>query len=297
MKTTFLTLGILLFFLFCGQRTIAQTEIDSTKLYQVETIDGNKYIGKILDKNAETITLDTKQLGTITLQMSNIERLELIDSERLVEGRYWAKNLLSRRYFFGPNAFTLEKGEGYYQNTWILFNQVSLGVSKNVTIGVGLVPLFLFGGTATPVWITPKVAFKAADKFHLGAGGLFGTVIGESEGGFGIAYGIGTIGTSDINATLGLGYGVAGGEWADRPTISVSAMARVNRNTYLMTENYFLSSETETVSISFIGGRTVWERISLDYGLVIPLSEIGDSFIAIPWLSLVIPFRPKSRVN
>jgi hypothetical protein len=299
MKKSLLHLGLALFLLFAGQWTYGQATIDSTKLYEVETIDGNKYIGKIIEKDAEKVVVKTEQLGTITLKMTNVRRIDPIDPERVVNGQYWANNLLSRRYFFGPNAFSLKKGEGYYQNAWIFFNQASIGVTDNFTLGIGIVPTFLFFGEDlfVPVWATPKLAFRGSEKFHFGVGGLFAGVLGASESGIGITYGIGTIGTPDANFTVGLGYGYTAGDWADRPTISFSGMVRTGQRGYLMTENYIFGADGEGVVISFLGGRTVWERISLDYGLVLPISEVFDGFFGIPWLSLVIPFRPKSALN
>jgi hypothetical protein len=51
----------------------------------------------------------------------------------------------------------MNKGEGYYHNFMVFINQATYGVTDNISIGGGLVPLFLFGGL-TPVWITPKVS-------------------------------------------------------------------------------------------------------------------------------------------
>jgi hypothetical protein len=39
-----------------------------------------------------------------------------------------------------------------------------------------------------------------------------------------------------------------------------------------------------------MGGRSIIKKISLDYGLFIPLSSDMDGFVAIPWLGLEVPF-------
>jgi hypothetical protein len=118
----------------------------------------------------------------------------------------------------------------------VLFNQVSVGITNNFSVGIGMVR-FSFCRAATPVWIAPKLSIPVKkDKFNLGAGALVATVIGEGEGGgFGILYGLATTGSRDNNLSLGLGYGYAGGDWADSPTISLSGMARTGaRDTWLM---------------------------------------------------------------
>ncbi len=294
MKTILKSISIILLIIGLQQVGFSQEAIDSTKIYQVETADGNKYVGKIISKDKEVLTIETELVGTLTIKMDNVKFIDEIDSARLIEGQYWTTNLNSRRYFFGPSALSLKKGEGYYQNSMVFFNQVSYGFTDNFTMGAGLIPLFLFDTGITPIWLTPKLAFKASENLHFGVGGLFLTVIGESEGFAGVTYGLVTVGNPDINLTAGLGFGFISSEWADRPTLSLSGMARVSKRTYLMTENYFLGIDGDGFGLSFVGARTSWDRVSLDYGLLIPFSEDND-FIGIPWLSLVIPFRQSNK--
>ncbi len=198
----------------------------------------------------------------------------------------------SSRYFFGPTGYNLAQGEGYYQNTWLLINQVSYGFSDNFSMGVGVVPLFLFGVSASPVWVTPKLSIPMeGERGALGVGGLMGTVFGQQNTGFGILYGIGTVGSRDANATLGLGYGYAGGSWGRRPAISLSGLYRTSDRWAIQTENYYLQSGDEVVFIMSIGGRWMGPSIAIDFGLVRPAFG-GDSgnYIGLPWLSITAPF-------
>lgn len=273
---------------FFATSATAQTEADSTQLWRIITTDGNEYIGAIESRSSEQIVLRTESVGTITIQVRNVKTLVEINPQRVVNGELWADNPQATRYFWGPNGYGLRQGEGYYQNIWVLFNQVSVGITDNISIGAGLVPLFLFEGSPTPVWITPKVSIPIKkDAFNVGAGVLAGTILGEDEGGFGIAYGVTTFGNRDKNLTLGLGYGFADGDWARTPTITISGMLRLGKKGYLLTENYIV----QDVVLMTLGGRTVWTGVSLDYGLILPLS--GDGFFALPWLGLAVPFGRK----
>ncbi|HEY3384984.1 MAG TPA: hypothetical protein VGK46_00660, partial [Saprospiraceae bacterium] len=183
-----------------------------------------------------------------------------------------------------------KKGEGYYQNVWIFFNQVSYGITDNISIGAGIVPLFLFAGASTPVWLTPKLSIPIVkDKFNVGAGALVGTVLGEEDAGFGIAYGTTTFGNRNTNVSLGLGYGYLSGEWADVPTVSLSAMIRTGQRGYLITENYFIGTADEDAILLSFGGRRLIKNSGLDFGLLFPVNTDG-SFFAIPWLGITIPF-------
>lgn len=173
----------------------------------------------------------------------------------------------------------------------MLWNQASVGVTDYFSIGAGLIPLFFFGGTATPVWIVPKFSIPVVkDKFNIGAGVLAGTLLGESNTGFGIVYGLGTVGNRNNNLTLGFGYGYAGGQWASRPLFTLSGMVRVGPRGYLMSENYFIGLGSTNLALLSLGARTIIKKAGIDYGLFFPASSDIGAFIAIPWLGFTLPF-------
>jgi len=159
------------------------------------------------------------------------------------------------------NGYGLKQGEGYYQNTWIMLNQVSYGATDYLTLGAGVVPLFLFAGSPTPFWITPKVAIPIVkDKVNLSAGMILGYVLGEDFG-FGIGYGAFTVGNRDSNLTLGAGWAYVDSQWAESPTLTLSGMTRVSRKTYLLTENYYIGTGYGSIGIISAGGRSVQKRL------------------------------------
>jgi hypothetical protein len=280
---------LLIPFLFLSVISSSQVTQDTT-LLRVETIDGNEYIGKIISIDAQSIVLNTDLLGVITLRKSSIKSMTPVYGSQIKEGVLWFENPQSTRYFWQPNGYGLKKGEAYYQNVWVFFNQVSYGVTDNFLIGAGMVPLFLFGGAPTPVWVTPKFSIPVVkDKLNLGVGGLIGTVIGESQSGFGLVYGTSTVGDRNTNMSLGVGYGYLSGNWANAPVITLSGMLRTGQRGYLLTENYFISTADEDLLIFFVGGRRLIKNAGLDFGLMFPFVS-GGSFFAIPWLGLTIPF-------
>ena len=286
---------LLLFITISLTQSYAQNQADSVEIYLIETTDGNQYIGQILERSGETIHLQTERLGEIEIKVIDIKKIEPIRRELIVGREYWFENPQSTRYLWSPNGYGLKKGEGYYQNVWIFFNQVAVGITNNISIGAGLLPLFLFGGAPTPVWLTPKVSIPIAkDKFNLGAGALLGTVIGEEDSNYGLLYGIATFGNRDKNVSLGLGYGLLNGELASMPAINLSAMIRTGKRGYFLTENYIIPAEYTVVLIS-LGGRSIIQRVGLDYGLIVPFEENIGTFIAIPWLGVSIPFGQKKQ--
>jgi hypothetical protein len=272
----------------------SQEPADSTSLWEVETEDGNSFIGTIVDEDSSRTILLTEIYGRIQIPSARIKAKKVLEKSNLIGGELWFDNPHATRYFFMTNGYGLRKGEAYYQNTWVLFNQLSYGITDHITIGGGVVPLFLFAGASTPVWITPKVAFPIVkDKINMSAGMILGHVLGEGVN-FGIGYGDLSVGNRDNNLTIGVGWAFADTQWADKPTLTLSGMTRVGRKTYLLTENYYIGlSEGSSFGILSAGGRSVQKRLAVDYGLIIPLGADLGTFIAIPWLGIAIPFGNK----
>lgn len=265
----------------------AQESEEPKRFYRVETTEGQTVIGALVSENEQDIVIDTRQLGEVTIERANIKRMEKVDSARIRDGEYWFRNPQSTRYLFAPNAIGIPEGHGYYQNTWILLNNVNYGVSDNVSIGGGTVPIFLFGANALPIWVLPKVSVSPAENVHLAGGAVLGGVLAEENVGVGLVYGASTIGNRDHNATFGLGYGYAEDEFSETPVINVSGMTRISRTTYLISENYFFAEGNGVISF---GVRWAPENFAVDFALFRPLGEDTDDFIAAPWLGVTIPF-------
>jgi hypothetical protein len=296
MKTFFQRLALAwVSLLLFSMVTKAQGTQDSIKS-QIETMDGNEYIGIILNQSPESIRLKTEVLGEITIPRTEIKRITPLSATKSKGGVYWLDNPQATRYFWAPNGYNLKAGEGYYQNVWVLFNQAVVGLTDYFSAGIGMVPLFLFEGAPTPIWVTAKFSLPVVEnKFNLGAGALLSTVVGEdANASFGILYGISTFGSKDRNLNIGLGWGFADGEMAKNPTLNISGMIRTGARGYFITENYLIGTPDETVVISMIGGRRIIKRVGLDFGMVMPFSSEMDGFVAIPWLGLTIPFGQSS---
>ncbi len=271
-----------------GIVSIAKSEIIYDNLVSIETEDGNEFLGQIVKEDALSITLKTEKLGEIQIYRKDIKSKKEVDIQQMKDGKFWFPNPQSTRYLWSPNGYGLNKGEGYYQNIWVLWNQVAYGITDNISIGAGLIPAFLFGGP-TPVFGTAKFSIPITEnKFNVGGGVIFGTVIGEEDAGLGIFYGITTFGSRDNNVTLGMGYGYADGNWANAPMITLSGMFRISKRGYIITENYLINGEGESGLIISVGGRSIIKRAALDYGLVIPAGV--DAGFVIPWLGFTVPF-------
>ncbi len=275
-----------------AQNYLQAQEIQEDTLVRIEMKDGNEFIGTIESESESEVVLKTERLGLITIKREDIRSVKEIPPEHIVSGEYWSPNPQSGRHFWSPTGYGLKQGEGYYQNLWVLFNQISYGFSDNFSIGVGIVPLFLFGVGLAPIWITPKFSVPLEkESLNLGGGAIIATVLGEETPFIGIAYGLTTFGNRDGNFSIGLGWGFVDDEFAKFPTVNISGIIRTGKRGYLVTENYFISAGDENILILSLGGRTLWDRFSLDYGLFRPFTkDTAASFFFIPWLGFVIPF-------
>lgn len=289
----FSLLSIILFSPIPG---FSQEPSDTTRIFRIETNDGNTFTGTIVSENADFIILKTDKLGELKIAVSDIQTKVELGKATKVGDSYWLPNPQSSRYFWAPNGYGLARGEAYYQNIWVLYNQVSYGFTDNFSIGVGMVPLFLFAGTATPIWVVPKFSIPVnKDRFNLGTGAFLGTVIGEESGIFGLLYGTATIGNRDKNFSFGLAYGFLDDQWADIPVFNVSTMMRLSPKSYFISENYLISAEGETGVMLSAGGRSIIRRVGLDYSLWIPIFPDMGGFLALPFLGVTIPMNGSSR--
>jgi len=113
-------------------------------------------------------------------------------------------------------------------------------------------------------------------------------VIGEEDGSGGLLYGTGTVGDTNKNLTLGLGYAYGGGEISSTPVVNISGMYRTGQSIYFISENYFIP-DTDAGGLVSFGVRWAPENFAVDFALLRPLEDFGG-FVGLPWLGLTIPF-------
>jgi len=289
-------LFISLILLLACETSFSQNAADSAKVTRIETTDGNIFTGSVVSEDSVSVVLKTGTLGEVRIPRNTILSVREFRNVPNIKNQFWLPDPQTSRYYWAPSGYGLKKGEAYYQNIWILYNQVSCAVTNNFSLGGGLIPLFFFGGTATPVWIIPKFSIPVVkDAFNIGTGALIGTVAGGGEGGgvFGLLFGTATFGSRDRNLSIGLAYGFAGGEITRTPVFNLSGMLRVGPKGYIMTENYVITIEGETAVLISGGGRTIVKNIGIDYSLWVPIVKDLDTFAVIPFLGINIPIGSK----
>jgi hypothetical protein len=273
----------------------AQTDTSLTKSVMgkrwiVETRDGSVIQGVFIGQTEGGVRLMTDSAGEIVIPHTQIKSTKIVDQSRFRDGQYWFENPNATRYLFTPSAYSLKKGEAYYQNTYLVLNSFNIGITDNITMGGGFEMISTF--TGNPVFfLTPKATFKVSEKWRAGGGVLYANAVGLENGfsGLGIGYGIATYGNSDDNATLGLGYGFVDGDFSSKPVVTLSGMKRASRRIAFVTENWFVPTDSYYGIFSY-GLRFMGERITVDLAFLNNPDIASDIAIGVPYLDFVVKF-------
>lgn len=257
----------------------------------VETKDGSQYYGQLIKQDRDQVILRTESVGVLEIPIENIDNIQFVGNQpyearrdRRADASFTNPN--PYRYLFFPSAFTIERGELLYQNTYLFVNSIGVGITDHLSVSGGLELISSFAGSPI-MYIAPKVGVPVSDNFRLGLGGFYANSIGYLNfGGFGAAYAMGTIGTPDRNTTIGLGYASVVDEGVQAPLLTFSGMLRVSRRLGLVTENWVLPGEDGATLLS-LGLRIMGERIAGDVAFSSSPSAVGAGFI-LPYLSLAV---------
>lgn len=294
----------LVFLSACWTKVAAQqpSAPDTSVFVLVYTTDGNQFVGKLRSESLSAIVLHTDLLGDLTIQRSAIRRMDTLSNPKIVNGRRWFDNRHAPRYFVGPSAYGLRKGEGVFENSELFFNQVSYGFSDHFSLGVGFAPFFIFWDGPFPIWLTPKVTIPLRkDQLNLAIGGFFGRSYNDYIDGFGsgtdnfaAAYSVLTYGSRDANITVGLGFPASNNNWYEKPMFYLAGSVRLANNIALLGESYFYRTDYERMQLFGLGVRFMGRAIALDAG-VAAMNYEYDGLYPIPYGTLHIPFgKPRN---
>jgi hypothetical protein len=240
---------------------------DDTTEYSIQLFNGSLFNGKISSFSNNKIEFYSSSVGSIGIATKDVIRVNKYDSVK-AKSFVLGENPHSSRYFYAPSAIPLDKGEGYFQDIYLLFISGNYAISDHTTLGAGfsIIPGIDVGEQA--FFVNAKVAYQITEKFYLGGGGLyFG--IGDLGGSIGIGYAVGTYGSKDHNVTFGAGYGYSGNALMETPVFTLCGMTRISKRISLMTENWLGTvSYEEGIPPDYVDTRTIREfQTLISYGL------------------------------
>jgi hypothetical protein len=280
----------------------SQTPTDSLRV-KIQTKDGNRYIGLIVEEDDEILIIDTESIGEIRIRKAEIQlKRPMLNEDNPTDALNWYENNLPHRYVMLPTGiFRGGKGTGsYYENRYVLINHVHLQMSKGFSIGIGLMPTFVFDGAGTPFWIVPRFRIKTKNKkLHLSTSLFHGQLLFDqySDGTRAtILFGMATYGNDDISFSMGTGYGRYDGYWIETPALAFGGTVRAGSRLSFFIESLSWNIGVpnrydEITSITMMGARAMWNKFSLDFGFIMGYNDDEyEGEYRIPYLGVVIPF-------
>lgn len=195
--------------------------------------------------------------------------------------------------FLVPSGFGPEKGELYYQNLTLFFNQVQYGASEQFSVGLSFELFSLFAALDSAQYrpgfaLSPKVTVPLPDEdVNLGFGTMFVEIPDSDEFlDLGFVLGTATYGKEDRHISAGLGFGLVEGEFSVQPIYLCSGQYRLARKWHFISENIWIPA-AKSGMFNF-GFRARGRQIHWDFGLVLS-GEKGKRFDQLPLLGLVVP--------
>lgn len=258
--------------------------IDSS-IYLIRTITGKEFIGKIIDNNDSSFTIQIENdagESFATIPKKEVKEKQIVHATDIAHGQYWG-TIPNVSYVLSPSGYSLRKGQWYFQNIWIIYNQLNYGVTDHIQVGLGgFVPNGMLWGN---VRITlPVVSNRLIVGGAINYSTFSNTGFWINEPKFLIAYGFATIGSPHANFSIGYGR-VYNRENNSQPLYVVSGALRASKAVLLVTENYLSNNINDQMHL--FGIRT--GRKSLTFTVGVSLTK-ANRFNALPWIGFGIRF-------
>ncbi len=270
---------------------LSKPYVPSFAIYRIELNDGTVLNGKLIVETDTEIEIQMEDIGQLTINRGNIKSITPLEVSGSVKKSFWFKNPHATRLLFAPTAIPLKRGEGYYQNIYIVGNMFNYGILDNLSIGAGFDFITMFANTGdgwNPLLnFNIKSGFQVADKFYAGAGAMYLTMPGEFSAGIG--YGLGTYGTYNSNISLGLGWGFVDETFEQKPFIMIGGMARISEKLWFVSENWIAPVDDNSYyTVVSYGMRFAANRIAIDLAFINSKDIVQSIFIGFPFVDFVI---------
>ena len=278
-------MAIVAFLLLSGQAEARVPAADALEqavtLYELVLRDGSRLYGTIEREDSGQVVFKTQAGASVTAQRSEIERLKKVTGT-IVDGEFMPPDPNATRLFFAPTGRSLPRGQTYLGVYEFVMPFVQVGITDRFSIGGGTPLVFGLDDGERPFWITPKLQIARTSSTEIAVGVLQAFNAGGDGGG--VAYVVGTSGTSRGSFTLGGGvaYGNDGGRSG---LVMIGGEKQIRRNLKIMSENYVWKGGNGVASA---GVRFFGERLSADLAIGVPIGT--DEVFAFPIVNFVYLF-------
>ena len=168
--------SILLSILFCSVYLLsfAQNKQESKEpiTYRIILKSGEVIYGQIIDRNTERIEFKSNLYGEITIPVKKVKEVRRY-SERLREVVNDEYPLTASFNLFSPTGRGLQKGENYFNNKYLFYNQLAYGINNWLQVGAGFEFLSMLYGNSPTYFVNLKAHKKINDWSHIGLTTLY----------------------------------------------------------------------------------------------------------------------------
>jgi uncharacterized membrane protein len=260
---------------------------DETPPVAVALADGSRLVGRIVEEDAEALTIATESGLRV-----RIERAKVVSIERVLP-RAARGDPHDSRLMFAPSGRPLRRGDGYFSDHYVVFPGVAYGLTDHVGVGGGVSIVPGVGLDEQLFYFAPQVGARFSDRFAATAGALY------ARGGEGFAaaivFGVAALGSSDRSLSVGIGLGGArdgDGEdfrWRDEPILMFGGKLRLSNNLALVSENWIFVGSPASEQPFGLALRFFGDRLSADVGVIL-VGEVLEEGFPVPWLSFSYRF-------
>jgi len=272
--------------------------------------DGQVLVGTLVEETDYSVTLRIGSGDELLIPRTAVKDVRAEErAYRTRTGSTWFEDANRTRYFYGPSAMMLKKGEVSFSQYELLISSLSYGVTDNIS---------LQAGAAVPFWFVPplpqgfnllgavKVGFSATELTHfaVGAQALALPAVNTGVGGLpilGVVFGTATYGQRDAHASVSLGapFMLAGSQPVGPVIGTLSGNYRVSELVALVTENWLIFNvdvggfgNKGVVGMNGVMARIMGERIAADVGAIVVWDSRPELLvpIPIPWLAFTYNF-------
>ena len=255
LQIKYILLGIPLFVF--AQANAQETQQDSTEkakvYYLIKKSDGGELKGYILSDDGREILLETKNIGKLYINKSDIQEIVAIsESESNIDnpnyGEFRETGPFTTRYYFTNNALPVKKGEDYAMIK-LYGPEVHFSDTDKLSLGV------MASWIASPIAVAAKYSIFSKGKTHLSLGTIIGSSGYIAQGRIfgGLHWLTLTFGDRRKNFSISGGYGY----------VKDNADLLINRNpspefvyqTYDSYQPYYVNYQAENAVAASVGNR------------------------------------------
>ncbi len=298
---------LVLFYLLPPNNLQAQSDSLTTFL-KVKLKDRSDFIGEQLTASKDSLIFRAEDGVIIRLHRSDIWYSYRVQPGKFKRGGYYPDLFNYDKGFVAPHAFGPKKGEAYFENSMLVWNELNLGVNDYISLRLGFdtwgMAMRIFDDSNNEyyepvVLIAPKFSFPAIEnKWYFAISPAIANAPDDS--GF-LDYGFlflsNSFGNKNNNFTFGAGAQIFGeGDALSTLYITFSGNIRLSHRVALTVESWTIpsrgynNSEFEyTYLLNGLGVKLLGQNLNWSISLV-SFGEWGYGFEgAIPLVGVALP--------